>query len=119
MDNGAIWTMLHGPNGAVARDLRRRGRNVRTDARHRVGKDTMRLHDNMYVELGHSGNRLVVHVGNREDYALVHHEGHGTIRPRRRSVLVFTVGGHVVFTRHVRPVRGTFYLRRALRAAVR
>jgi hypothetical protein len=119
IDNGAIDVMLRGPTGAVAQDLRRRGRNVRTDARRRVGVDTGRLRDNMYVELGHEGRRLVVHVGNRENYALVHHEGHGVIRPKRASVLVFNVGGRTVFTRRVRSVRGTFYLRRALRSAVR
>lgn len=119
MDSGAIWVMLHGPNGAVAKDLRRRGRNVRTDARRRVGRDTNRLHDNMYVELGQSGNRLVVHVGNHENYALVHHEGHGIIYPKRRRVLVFDLHGKTIFTRFVRPVRGTFYLKRALRSAVR
>jgi hypothetical protein len=118
-DEGAISTMLRGPNGIVGRDLRRRGRNVREDAQRRVRVRTGRLRAGIYVEMGHKGVRLVCHVGSRESYAMYEHEGHGWIFPERKKVLVFEYHGRTVFARKVRPVKGTFYLKRALRSAVR
>ena len=51
-------------------------------------------------------------------YAMVHHEGHDEIRPVRAGVLVFRGGrGRLVFTKKVRAMPGTEYLRRALPAA--
>lgn len=58
-------------------------------------------------------------MGSNVEYAAAHHQGHGTLVPRRPGgVMVFRPrGGPLVFTKKVRPVEGTEYLRKALPAA--
>jgi hypothetical protein len=58
-------------------------------------------------------------VGSNVEHAAVHHQGHGELVPRRPGgVMVFRPrGGRLVFTKRVRAVEGTHYLKRALPAA--
>ena len=111
--------MMTSPTGGVARDMYRRGQNVKTAAVSKVGSDTGRLRASIHVEQVRRGDTLVTRVGSNVEHAAYHHEGHGALVPRRPGgVMVFQPrGGPLVFTKHVRPVEGTSYLRRALPAA--
>lgn len=113
----AVQAMMTNPTGGVARDMYRRGQNVRSRALQLVGGDTGRLRTSITVEMTHEGGVVGVRIGSTVVYAMVHHEGHGVIRPVRAKVLAFNVHGRWVFTKQVGPVEGTEYLRRALPAA--
>jgi hypothetical protein len=109
--------MMASPTSGVARDMYRRGQNVRSRALQLVGVDTGRLKTSITVEMTHEGGVVGVRVGSAVVYAMWHHEGHGPLWPVRAKVLVFHVRGRWVFTKHVGPVEGTEYLRKALPAA--
>jgi hypothetical protein len=109
--------MQANPAGGVARDMYRRGQNVRSRAMQLAGVDTGRLRASIHVELVPGGGIVKARIGSSVAYAAFHHEGHGVIRPVRAQVLVFHVRGRWVFTKRVGPVPGTEYLRRALPAA--
>lgn len=109
--------MMTSPTGGVARDMYRRGQNVRSRALRLAGVDTGRLRTSITVEMTHEGGVVGVRVGSIVAHATVHHEGHGIIRPVQAKVLVFNVRGRWVFTKEVRAVPGTEYLRKALPAA--
>ena len=118
---------MRGPNGAVAKDMLRRGRNVANMAKRLAPVDTGRLRADISVGLVDGSATPVVRVGNSVDYALAVHEGTGIygpsgrpIRPRRAKVLRFKAkGGKVVYARQVRGTRGRPYLRNALSAAAK
>jgi hypothetical protein len=114
---GAVQVMMRSPVGGVARDMYRRGQNVRSRALVLAGVETGRLRASIHVELVQQGGSIAARVGSNVAYAMWHHEGHGPIRPVRAQVLVFNARGRWVFARYVRPVPGTEYLRKALPAA--
>jgi hypothetical protein len=115
---GAVHVMMRSPISGVARDLYRRGQNVRTRAVQNAGSDSGRLRTSIHVEQVIRGDTLVTRVGSNVEHAAVHHTGHGPIVPRQPGgVLVFPVRGRWVFTKHVRAVEGTEFLRKALPAA--
>jgi hypothetical protein len=116
---GAIRVLMTTPTGGVARDMYRRGQNVRSEAIRRAPADTGRLRASIHVEQVRHGDATGARVGSNVEYALAHHEGHGPLVPRRPGgVMVFRVrGGPLIFTKHVRAVEGTEYLRKALAAA--
>jgi hypothetical protein len=115
---GAIRVLMTTPTGGVARDMYRRGQNVRSAAVRDAPADTGRLRASIHVEQVRHGDATGARVGSNIEHALVAHEGHGPITPRRPGgVLVFPVRGRWVFTKHVRAVEGTEYLRKALPAA--
>jgi phage gpG-like protein len=109
--------MQASPASGVARDMYRRGQKVRSRALQLAGADTGRLRASIHVELTQHGGIVGARIGSNVAYAAFHHEGHGVIRPVRAQVLVFHVQGRWVFTKQVRAVPGTEYLRRALPAA--
>lgn len=114
---GAIHVLLTSPDGGVGRDMFRRGHRVRNAAVRQVGVKTGRLRAGIHVTVIERNGMVGARVGNRENYALPHHEGHRVIYPRRGSFLIFDVGGRVVFARRVRAVGGNPYLRDSLGAA--
>jgi hypothetical protein len=116
---GAVRVLMTNPVGGVVRDMYRRGQNVRSAAMNYVGVDTGRLLTSLHVEQVRYGDAVGARVGSNVEHALVHHEGHGPLVPRRPGgVMVFRVrGGPLVFTKHVRAVEGTEYLRKGLEAA--
>jgi hypothetical protein len=114
---GAVRVLMTSPVGGVARDMYRRGQNVRTEAIRQAGSDTGRLRTSIHVEQVRRGDALVTRIGSNVEHAAVHHEGHGPIRPVQAQVLAFRTGGRWVFTKHVRPVEGTEFLRKAVPAA--
>jgi hypothetical protein len=106
--------MMASPTSGIARDMYRRGQNVRSRALRLVGVDTGRLKTSITVEMMHEGGVVGVRVGSAVAYAMWHHEGH---RPISGKLMVFHVHGRWVFTKRVGPVEGTEYLRKALPAA--
>jgi len=114
---GVIRVMMANPAGGVTRDMYRRGQNVRSAAMRYVGDDTGRLKTSLHVELFHRGGVVGARVGSNVEYAMAHHEGHDEIVPVRGKLLIFPVRGRWIFTKRVRRVPGTEYLRRALPAA--
>jgi hypothetical protein len=118
-DMGAVRVMQQNPAGGVARDMYRRGQNVRAEAVRLAGSDTGRLRASIHVEQVRRGDAVGARIGSNVEYAATHHEGHGALVPRRPGgVMVVRVRGRpLVFTKKVRPVEGTKYLRKALPAA--
>jgi phage gpG-like protein len=116
-DQGAIHYFMQDPRGGVARDMYRRGQQVRNRAIQLAGVDTGRLRASISIDLVPREGTLAVRVGTPVEYAGVHHEGHGAIRPVRAKVLAFQVGGRWIFTSYVRPVPGTEFIKKALPAA--
>jgi hypothetical protein len=118
-DMGALRVMQQNPAGGVARDMYRRGQRVRSRALQLAGEDTGRLRASIHVEHIERGGVVGARVGSNVEHAAFHHEGHGEIVPRRPGgMMVFRPrGGPLVFTKKVRPVEGTEFLRRALPAA--
>jgi hypothetical protein len=117
-----IHRILRGPDGAVAQHLYAKAVRAQGFARGFCPKDS-----------GHLASRIEVRPFTGRDgahafkigvwtvrYARVVHDGHGWIFPVRARVLRFEVparSGNVVWARKVRPVAGTHYLTRGLRAA--
>lgn len=114
---GTLRVMQSNPAGGVARDMYRRGQNVRSAAMRYVGDDTGRLKSSIHVEQIVRDGAIGVRIGSNVEYAYAHHEGHYEIQPKYRDLLIFAVGGRWIFTKRVRPVQGTKYLSRALPAA--
>lgn len=116
IDQGAMNRLLRAPQSGVVRDMLRRGRNVETAAKGFVGVDTGRLRASSNTNPVTRGDATGAQVGSDLNYSLVHHEGHGVIRPRRGQFLVFVPKGQTqpVFAKSVRAVEGTKYLTRAL-----
>jgi hypothetical protein len=116
MDERGLHVLLHSERGAVWQDTLRRTKRVEAKAKRKVGVDTGRLRSDISSEMLRRGNDPLGRVGSTVEYALVHHEGHGEIRPVRAKVLVFTPKGarKPVFTKRVRPVKGNPYLTDAL-----
>jgi hypothetical protein len=118
-DMGAVRVLQNNPAGGVARDMYRRGQNVRSRAIQLAGVDSGRLRASIHVEQVQRHEGVGARVGSNVEYAAYHHQGHGEIVPRQPGgVLVFRPrGGPLFFTKRVRPVEGTEYLRKALPAA--
>lgn len=73
----AIQDQLTGPNGAVTRDLMRRGQRVVNAARRLAPVDEGRLRASIAMEVRGSGPSMVVRVGSNLKYAIWVHEGTG------------------------------------------
>jgi phage gpG-like protein len=108
---------MRSPVGGVARDMYRRGQNVRSTALRLAGADTGRLRASIHVELTERGGVVGARIGSAVAYAAFHHEGHGVLRPVRAEVMVFHVRGRWVFTKRVDPVPPNRFLKDALPGA--
>ncbi len=124
----AVRALLVDPDGPVAEELMRRGRNVAFYARKYAPVDTGRLRASITTELVQYAGSIAVIVGTNVNYAMYQHEGtgiygpHGTpIVPVRARALRFRPRGSTdfVFAKSVRGTPPTFFLRRALVAAAR
>lgn len=144
LNQEAIRALVASPNGAVAKDLLRRGLLVETAAKRNLGGtgaapkrvDTGRLRSSISTRLTVEQGRPVVSVGTNVRYAWFVHEGtgiygprHRIIRPVRRRVMRFKPKvqlpgrrrgpGGWVYTRRVIGMRPNHFLRDALQAARR
>jgi hypothetical protein len=55
LDYPAIYALMSNPRGGMARDMYRRGQNVRSRALRLAGVDTGRLRTSITVEMTHEG----------------------------------------------------------------
>lgn len=124
----AVRALFTNPQGGVADDLLRRGRNVATLAQKYAPVNTGRLRSSIEARLVQYNGEVAVLIGTNVNYAMFQHEGtgiygpHGTpIVPVNSRFLRFRPKGSSVFV-YARSVSGnppTFFLRRALVAAAR
>lgn len=125
LDQSEVYAMLHGPGGAVARDILRRAKRVEGRAKRLAPVDTGRLRSSISTEMV-SRDTPTARVGTNVKYAPYVHNGTGIYGPRgavirsvQASVLVFTPrGGSTVFTRFSRGQRPQPFLQNALPAAL-
>ena len=84
-DMGAVRVMQQNPAGGVARDMYRRGQNVRATAQRLAGKDTGRLRASIHVEQVQRHEGVGARVGSNVEYAAAHHEGTARWSPAARA----------------------------------
>jgi len=122
--HNVVQTILVSPNGAVMRDMLRRGLRVQARAKQLVRVDTGRLRSSITVQM--LPGRVI--IGTNVSYAIYVHEGTGIYGPRKRPIhpvngryLVWTPRGATrpVFAREVRGSPPNPFLRDALWAARR
>jgi hypothetical protein len=122
--------LLRGPDGAVAKDMLRRGIRVQSQARRNLAGasgpkriDTGQLRSSIFVRPVDGPN---VQIGTTVAYARLVHDGTGIYGPRHRMIrpvrgryLVFTPKGGKgkVFARQVRGMPPNPFLKAALQAA--
>lgn len=133
LDSAAILQQLTGPNGAVARDLVRRGQRVQNAARRLAPVDKGRLRGSITMEVRGSGRSLEVRVGSNLPYAIYVEKGtgiyagRGYIYPKSGQYLRWpsTSGGRYkggatkgyVFAKRIKGMKAQPFLRPALDAA--
>jgi hypothetical protein len=132
IDEVAVLQLLHSPNGPVAKDMLRRGRDVARLARRLVGRQSGRLAHSIEHYPVYDDGVPGVRIGSSLYYARFVHDGTGIygprgtpIRPTRKNLLawmgrsrgVLRARSQFIYARSVRGQRGTKYLERALRAA--
>jgi hypothetical protein len=106
VDTPELNTLLRGQNGAVTRELLRRGLRVEAGAKRRVKADHGRLRQSITHTVTSTGGSPAVQVGTNVSYALAVHNGTGVygprgtpITPKRGRFLVFEPRGGAVITR--------------------
>jgi len=109
-NQSAINALVTNPRSPVYQQAARIGVTCATVAKIKVGVDTGRLRQSIQDELIPRPPKLTVRVSAPVNYAKVHHEGHGVIRPRRKKVLAWKEGGKTVFAKRVGPVAGNPFL---------
>jgi hypothetical protein len=90
----ALRAVVSNPRGGVARDMYRRGQNVRAEAIRRAGGRTGHLRGSITNDLVPRNGSWAARIASRLHYAGVHHEGHGPIRPRRAGGVLRFRGPH-------------------------
>jgi HK97 gp10 family phage protein len=126
----ALNAMLMSQNGAVAKDLFRRGKNVEAKAKKNLARhprriDTGTLRSSISTQLLSLGGKPAVRVGTNVYYALFVHDGTGIygphgmpIVPRTAKVLMWrTKGGKKIFALKVKGMEPNPFLKDAVNAA--
>ena len=130
LNRAGISAMLSSPNGAVAKDLFRRGKKVETKAKQNLSRnprriDTGLLRSSINTQLISLGGKPAVRVGTNVYYALWVHDGTGIygprgapIKPKTAHALSWKVkGGKKVFARSVKGMQKNPFLKDAVNAA--
>lgn len=99
----ALNNMLKGPQGEVAKYLRKRGRLMMALAKQQVGKDTGLLKSSIHMRVNRDSVGLVMEIGSDLGYAHAHHEGTKphVITPKEAGILRFSSGSRIIYSRHV------------------
>ena len=137
MNLAAVQQLLTGPNGAVARDMLKRGLRVESRAKLELGRDprrinTGRLRADIRARFHMINGAPAVRVGTSLKYATYVHNGTGLYGPRHRMIVPVSKkvlrwkahgptgipgkGGYV-FSMKSRGMRPNPFLRKALIAA--
>jgi hypothetical protein len=95
--------MLKGPQGEVARFMRRIGREIQTLSKAQVKIRSGRLRNSIRVTEKTLRTERAIGVGSKVRYAYLHHEGTRPhlIVPVRRTHLKFRSGARIVFAKSV------------------
>jgi len=130
IDQGALNRLLRSAEGAVAKDMLRRGIKVESRAKQLVSSNpsrvrTGRLRSSITHQLVMSGGVPVCRVGTNVVYARFVHDGTGLYGPRHRmivpvnkKVLRWRGKGGWVYSRRSRGMVKNEFLKNALSAAV-
>jgi hypothetical protein len=96
--------LLRSPQGAVGKDLRKRGLRVLAGAKAQVGVNTGALRASIHMRHMADTRGQYVRVGSNLNYAKLHHEGTSPhiIKPNRKQVLRFATKGQIVFAHVVK-----------------
>jgi hypothetical protein len=96
--------LLNDPFGPVGRHLFVRGRAIVAAAKAQVGVDTGRLKNSIHMRQSRAPLGQEMRIGSPLSYALAHHEGTKPhiITPDKATMLRFTSGSRVVYSRLVR-----------------
>lgn len=86
IDQAALDRLLHSPEGAVARDLLRRGNRVVNLAKRLCPVDTGRLRNSITAELVRTDAGPACRVGTNVSYARFVHDGTGLHGPLHRRI---------------------------------
>jgi hypothetical protein len=113
-----IQQLVSGPRSPVVRHMTRVGAATTTVAQTLVGVNTGRLRQAIgFTVTPLPPTRVRTRVSANTNYAMVHHQGHKVIRPRRAKLLRWkNKRGEYVFAKKVRAVAGTKFLTRAVQA---
>lgn len=123
LDDAAVRRLVSSPDGMFARELRRRGARVETEAKRRCPIDTGRLRSSIRTELVTVDGQLAAKVGTNVKYAIFVERGTGIygprgqpIRPVRARALRWVPRGQneAVFAREVRGMKPRPFLLPAL-----
>jgi hypothetical protein len=124
MHHGAIFRLLHSPAGPVHRKVSSVLRKAEAIAVATAPVDTGRLKNDRTADVRDEAVRLRGRLEFQVNYAWYVVKGTGIYGPRRRpitpknaEVLVFRVGGQVVFARQVKGQKPNPFLVNALKAA--
>jgi hypothetical protein len=113
---------LNNPTGDVGDFLDKKGKEILTLAKAKVGVRTGKLRNSLHMRHMRDSRGQYVWVGSTLDYALAHHEGTGprTITPKSGKVLRFVSRGQIVYAHSVQHpgTKANRYLSEALRAKV-
>jgi HK97 gp10 family phage protein len=130
VDKRALQMILSSPNGAVAKDLFRRGKKVEAKAKKNLNEsprriDTGTLRSSINTQLLSLGGKPVVQVGTNLFYAIYVHEGTGIYGPKGRPITPKTAKmlswknrkGARIFAKSVKGMKPNPFLKNALMAA--
>lgn len=115
--------LLNGPNGAVARELYRKGLRVQNAAKLNATTAprvrTGRLRSSISLNVGKDSRSLYADIGSKVPYARYIEEGTPPriIRPKRKKALAWPGAAHPVKRVRHPGTRAYRFLRRALKAA--
>lgn len=112
-----IFRLLHSPAEGPHRKVSSVTRKTSAIAKATVPVDTGRLKNTHTESVTDEGSQLRGRVVATADYALAVHQGHKEIVPRNANVLVFRVGGRLVYAKRVQATKGRPWLVNALKKA--
>lgn len=100
IDKAQLHLVLNTPTGNLWGALDRRGRDIVSDAKRKVGVKTGALRSSIHMR--HLGNATgqYLWIGSKKNYAYAHHEGTKphVITPDKAPLLVFRSGARVIKT---------------------
>ena len=96
--------LLRSPQGAVGKDLRKRGLRVQAGAKAQVGVRTGALRASIHMRHANDTRGQYVKIGSNLSYARAHHDGASPhiIKPNRKQVLRFATKGQIIFAHVVK-----------------
>jgi phage gpG-like protein len=126
INDAAVQKMLRNPKGQVAKGILKIGKKVERKAKRLVPVDHGVLRNSISTELI-IRRGPVARIGTKVKYALYVHEGTGIYGPKNSpiiarpgKVMAFTLrkSGKLIFTKKIKGMKGTPYLRNALISVV-